>query len=137
MLFIGTVTLKVLLSRRLFEVYFPVVVIVCEFGWCTKLNVNRNLLYFSDKKSGVLVLVCELMDMNIYELIRGKNKSQIRFSRCEAAEIRTRLSSINELFHIGVTVCMLFEFFAPMISSETGSLFHLHFCSQMTAMFVF
>ena len=28
-------------------------------------------LYFSDKKSGTLVLICELMDMNIYELIRG------------------------------------------------------------------
>ncbi|CAL1527778.1 unnamed protein product [Lymnaea stagnalis] len=27
-----------------------------------------------DKKSGTLVLVCELMDMNIYELIRGKNQ---------------------------------------------------------------
>ena len=27
---------------------------------------------FSDKKSGTLMLICELMDMNIYELIRGK-----------------------------------------------------------------
>ena len=27
---------------------------------------------FSDKKTGTLVLICELMDMNIYELIRGK-----------------------------------------------------------------
>ena len=26
----------------------------------------------SDKKSGTLVLVCELLEMNIYELIRGK-----------------------------------------------------------------
>ena len=31
-----------------------------------------SLIYFSDKKSGTLVLICELMDMNIYELIRGK-----------------------------------------------------------------
>ena len=29
---------------------------------------------FSDKKSGTLVLILELMDMNIYELIRGKFK---------------------------------------------------------------
>ena len=29
-------------------------------------------LFFSDKKSGTLVLICELMDMNIYELIRGE-----------------------------------------------------------------
>lgn len=29
-------------------------------------------LVYSDKKSGTLVLVCELMDMNIYELIRGE-----------------------------------------------------------------
>lgn len=28
--------------------------------------------YSSDKKSGTLVLICELMDMNIYELIRGE-----------------------------------------------------------------
>ena len=27
---------------------------------------------FSDKKTGTLMLICELMDMNIYELIRGK-----------------------------------------------------------------
>ena len=29
------------------------------------------IIIFSDKKSGTLVLICELMDMNIYELIRG------------------------------------------------------------------
>ena len=27
---------------------------------------------FSDKKAGTLMLICELMDMNIYELIRGE-----------------------------------------------------------------
>lgn len=26
----------------------------------------------SDSKTGLVVLVCELMDMNIYELIRGR-----------------------------------------------------------------
>lgn len=36
---------------------------------------NLNLLCFlfaSEKKSGHLSLVCELMEMNIYEVIRGK-----------------------------------------------------------------
>ncbi|XP_050407443.1 MAPK/MAK/MRK overlapping kinase [Patella vulgata] len=41
-----------------------------------KLNPHINVLELEevifDKKSGTLVLVCELMDMNIYELIRGK-----------------------------------------------------------------
>ncbi|XP_013384978.1 MAPK/MAK/MRK overlapping kinase isoform X2 [Lingula anatina] len=32
----------------------------------------HEILY--DKKTGVLVLICELMDMNIYELIRGKRQ---------------------------------------------------------------
>lgn len=31
-----------------------------------------GFFFLSDKKSGTLVLVCELMDMNIYELIRGE-----------------------------------------------------------------
>ena len=29
--------------------------------------------YFSDKKNGTLALICELMDMNLYEMIRGRN----------------------------------------------------------------
>lgn len=29
--------------------------------------------YFSDKKNGTLALICELMDMNLYEMIRGKS----------------------------------------------------------------
>ena len=33
---------------------------------------NIPLCTCSDKKSGTLVLVCELLEMNIYELIRGK-----------------------------------------------------------------
>ncbi|CAI9730525.1 MAK MRK overlapping kinase-like isoform X1 [Octopus vulgaris] len=40
------------------------------------LNPHRNILDLQevifDKKSGVLVLICELMDMNIYEYIRDK-----------------------------------------------------------------
>lgn len=34
-------------------------------------EVDTSFFHFSDKKSGTLVLICELMDMNIYELIRG------------------------------------------------------------------
>ena len=29
--------------------------------------------YFSDKKNRTLALICELMDMNLYEMIRGRN----------------------------------------------------------------
>lgn len=36
------------------------------------INIKQFIFCFSDKKSGTLVLICELMDMNIYELIRGK-----------------------------------------------------------------
>ncbi|XP_073205784.1 MAPK/MAK/MRK overlapping kinase isoform X7 [Lepidochelys kempii] len=32
------------------------------------------ICFFSDRKSGSLALICELMDMNIYELIRGRRK---------------------------------------------------------------
>lgn len=43
-----------------------------------RLNPHPNVLHLEevlfDKKSGVLVLVCELMDMNVYEMIRGKQK---------------------------------------------------------------
>ena len=28
----------------------------------------------SDKKTGTMALICELMDLNIYELIKGKKK---------------------------------------------------------------
>ncbi|XP_069116736.1 MAPK/MAK/MRK overlapping kinase-like isoform X2 [Argopecten irradians] len=41
-----------------------------------RLSPHSNILELQevifDKKSGTLVLICELMDMNIYELIRGK-----------------------------------------------------------------
>uniref|UniRef100_A0A8W8HTT1 Protein kinase domain-containing protein n=1 Tax=Magallana gigas TaxID=29159 RepID=A0A8W8HTT1_MAGGI len=41
-----------------------------------RLSPHANILELQevifDKKSGTLVLICELMDMNIYELIRGK-----------------------------------------------------------------
>lgn len=33
--------------------------------------VTLLLLMCSDKQSGLVVLVCELMDMNMYELIKG------------------------------------------------------------------
>lgn len=33
------------------------------------------LVNYSDKKNGSLALICELMDMNLYELIRGKHYS--------------------------------------------------------------
>ena len=36
-------------------------------------------VFFSDKKSGTLVLILELMDMNIYELIRGMYLSTLIF----------------------------------------------------------
>lgn len=40
-----------------------------------RLSPHANILELQevifDKKSGTLVLICELMDMNIYELIRG------------------------------------------------------------------
>ncbi|XP_074651278.1 MAPK/MAK/MRK overlapping kinase-like isoform X2 [Tubulanus polymorphus] len=43
-----------------------------------RLNPHVNILELHEvifeKKSGVLVLVCELMDMNIYELIRGRRQ---------------------------------------------------------------
>ncbi|KAM6394087.1 MAPK/MAK/MRK overlapping kinase isoform 1-T1 [Pluvialis apricaria] len=32
------------------------------------------ICFFSDKKAGSLSLICELMDMNIYELIKGRRK---------------------------------------------------------------
>ncbi|KAL8608652.1 hypothetical protein ACOMHN_002881 [Nucella lapillus] len=37
-------------------------------------NVLELFEVIFDKKSGTLVLICELMDMNIYELIRGKKQ---------------------------------------------------------------
>ncbi|KAK2174121.1 hypothetical protein NP493_827g01005 [Ridgeia piscesae] len=42
-----------------------------------RLSPHPNVLELSevifDKKSGTLMLICELMDMNIYELIRGRS----------------------------------------------------------------
>ena len=34
-------------------------------------NHFKSCFLFSDRKSGSLALICELMEMNIYELIRG------------------------------------------------------------------
>lgn len=33
----------------------------------------------SERKSGTLNLIFELMDMNLYELIRSKNKNEINY----------------------------------------------------------
>jgi renal tumor antigen len=33
-----------------------------------------NLLLFSDKRTGVLCLIFELMNMNLYEYIRGRQR---------------------------------------------------------------
>ena len=31
---------------------------------------------YSDRRTGVLALICELMDMNIYELIKGTKQAK-------------------------------------------------------------
>ena len=33
--------------------------------------VSNFCFFLSDKKTGTLALICELLDMNLYELIRG------------------------------------------------------------------
>ncbi|XP_060070909.1 MAPK/MAK/MRK overlapping kinase-like [Ylistrum balloti] len=43
-----------------------------DAGRSDKIKTAYSDALFHDKKSGTLVLICELMDMNIYELIRGK-----------------------------------------------------------------
>ena len=35
------------------------------------------VLFVSDKKNGALALICELMDMNLYEMIRGMRLSKL------------------------------------------------------------
>jgi renal tumor antigen len=48
-----------------------------------RLSPHENILELVevvfDKKTGTLALLCELMDMNIYELIRGKHGSLYLF----------------------------------------------------------
>ena len=36
---------------------------------------NCYFCFFSDKKTGTLALIIELLDMNLYEVIKGKNIS--------------------------------------------------------------
>ena len=40
--------------------------------WFCEKTQRLYLLVVSDKKTGTVALICELMDMNIYEFIRGK-----------------------------------------------------------------
>lgn len=39
----------------------------------------NTLQTISDKKSGTLALICELMDMNLYEMIRGMGYSHVHY----------------------------------------------------------
>lgn len=38
-------------------------------------NFQSNSMFFSDKETGTVSLICELMEMNIYEFIQGKSAS--------------------------------------------------------------
>lgn len=65
---------------------------------------NNNLLLFylllsiSDKKSGTLALICELMDMNLYEMIRG---TAITYSSKRALHRLYFLEILSDIcFHI-------------------------------------
>ncbi|XP_064622097.1 MAPK/MAK/MRK overlapping kinase-like isoform X2 [Lineus longissimus] len=71
-----------------------------------RLSPNANILELQevifDKKSGVLVLICELMDMNIYELIRGRRHylpepkvKNFMYQLCKSIEHMHR----NGIFH--------------------------------------
>ncbi|KAK2157235.1 hypothetical protein LSH36_195g07021 [Paralvinella palmiformis] len=71
-----------------------------------RLSPHENILQLHevlfDKRSGTLVLICELMDMNIYELIRGRRhyveESTVRkfmYDLCKSLEHMHR----NGIFH--------------------------------------
>lgn len=60
------------MKKRTFNfILYPLLLSVLRNGHqCVK---TMWFEYFSDKKNGTLALICELMDMNLYEMIRGKS----------------------------------------------------------------
>ena len=71
-----------------------------------RLNPHPNILTLHevlfDRKSGSLALICELMDMNIYELIRGRRQplsekkiSRYMYQLCKSLDHMHR----NGIFH--------------------------------------